>query len=232
MRKNITRTLFGIVLVATAVAVFGNSIGWWTVQDFDGWWTVFLIVPGLAGLISYGFNWGSTCLVVIGAWLLARAQGWIPSAVADSMVWALILLLIGFNLIFGGFRRKRVPTAPVIFDGVKGASDSSNMVNYTAVFGSVEVSNNSLTLCGGNLTAIFGGAVLDLRQAVPVDGAVIEANAVFGGVQIFAPQNCRIQVTGVPFFGGCECKVQRPNDASLPLLVIKYTSVFGGVEIK
>ena len=232
MKRNITRILFGIVLVMTAVAVFGNSIGWWTVQDFDGWWTVFLIVPGLAGLISYGFNVGSTCLVLIGAWLLARAQGWIPSPVADSMVWVLILLLIGFKLIFGGFRSKRVPTAPVIFDGIKGANDNSNTVNYTAVFGSVEVSNNSQTLCGGNVTAIFGGATLDLRNAVPIDGAVIEANAVFGGLEIYAPKNCRLQVTGVPFLGGFECKAQRPVDMTLPLLVVRYSSVFGGVEVK
>lgn len=227
-----TRILFGVVLVVAAVVVFGNSVGWWNVQDFDGWWTVFLIVPGLAGLISYGFNVGSTCLVLLGIWLLADAQDWIPAPVADSLIWVLILLLIGLKLIFGSFRRGKVPTAPVIFDGVRGASDSSNTVNYSAVFGSVEVSNNSLTLCGGNVTAIFGGAVLDLRQAVPIDGAVIEANAVFGGVEIFAPQNCRLQVNGVPFFGGCGSKAQRPNDMSLPLLIIKYTSVFGGVEIK
>lgn len=231
MKKNITRTLFGIVLIVTAAVVFGNAVGWWTVQNFDGWWTVFLIVPGLAGLIGYGFNIGSTCLVVIGTWLLAREQGWLPTPLANSLVWVLILLLIGLKLIFGGFRGTRVPTVPVVFNGVKGANDSSNTLNYTAIFGSVAVANNSLTLCGGNVTTIFGGATLDLRQAIPVDGALIEANSVFGGIKIYAPLNCRIQVTGVPFFGGCECKAQRPNDPSLPLLTIKYSSVFGGVEI-
>lgn len=232
MRRNITRVLFGVVLVAAAVVVFGNSLGFWNITDFSGWWTVFLIVPGLAGLISYGFNIGSTCLVLIGTWLLARAQGWIPSRVADSMVWVLILLLIGLKLIFGSFGRHKVPTGPVILDGVKGANDNSNTVNYTAVFGSVEVANNSLSLCGGNISAVFGGATIDLRQAVPIDGAVVEANAVFGGVKLFVPANCRLQVTGMPFLGGCECTAQRPSDPSLPLLIIRYTSVFGGVEIR
>lgn len=232
MRKDITRVLFGILLIATAIIVLGNAANWWSVADFRGWWTVFLIVPGIAGLISYGFSIWSTCLVLIGGWLLAKEQGWISSAVADSMVLVVILMLIGLKLIFGSFRRNRVPEAPVIFDGVKGANDSNNTVNYTAIFGSVEVSNNSLTLCGGNVSSVFGGVTLDLRSAVPVDGAVIEANSVFGGIEIFAPQNCRIQVSGVPFFGGCECTAQRPNDTALPLLIIKYTSVFGGVEIK
>lgn len=232
MRKDITRVLFGILLIGAAVIVLGNSAHWWSIADLDGWWTVFLIVPGIAGLISYGFNLWSTCLVILGGWLLARAQGWITSEVADSMFVVIIMVLIGLKLIFGSFRRNRVPSAPVIFDGVKVANDRSNTVNYSAVFGSVQVSNNSMTLCGGTVSGIFGGVTLDLRGAVPVDGAVIEANAVFGGVEIFAPQNCRIQISGVPFFGGCECTAQRPNDEALPLLIIKYSSVFGGVEIK
>ncbi|NLJ31079.1 MAG: cell wall-active antibiotics response protein [Clostridiales bacterium] len=232
MRKNITRVLFGVVLVIAAVVVFGNSLGLWDFTNFSGWWTVFLIVPGLAGLIGYGFNVGSTCLVVVGTWLLARAQGWISSRVADSMVLVVILLLIGFRLIFGSFHRRRMPGGPVIMEGIKGANDTSNTVSYTALFGSVEVSNNSPSLCGGNVSAVFGGATVDLRQAVPVDGAVLEINAVFGGVKIFAPVSCRLQVTGMPFLGGCECTAQRSNDPSLPLLIIRYTAAFGGTEIR
>jgi predicted membrane protein len=233
LRRNITRSLFGIILICAAIVVFGNSLGWWRVEDFNGWWTLFIIIPGVAGLISYGFNVSYTCMVIIGVWLLARAQNWIPSPLADNMVWVIILMLIGLKLIFGSFRGNKLPNnAPVIFDGVKGANDSSNTVNYSAVFGSVEVSNNSMTLCGGSISAIFGGVTLDLRGAVPVDGAVIEANAIFGGAKIFAPQNCRIQISGVPFFGGCDCTAQRPNDPALPLLTVKYSSVFGGVEIK
>jgi hypothetical protein len=33
-------------------------------------------------------------------------------------------------------------------------------------------------------------------------------------------------------FGGCKCTARRSNDAALLLLIIKYASVFGGVEIK
>jgi len=232
LRRNISRSLFGIILICAAVAVFGNSLGWWIVDDFNGWWTLFLIIPGIAGLVSYGFNIGSACMVLIGAWLLAREQNWISSPLANSMIWVVILMLIGLKLIFGSFRGNKVPNSPVMFDGIKDANDSSNTVNYSAIFGSVEVSNNSLSLCGGSVSAIFGGAGLDLREAVPVDGAVIEANAIFGGVVIYAPKNCRIQINGIPFFGGCNCKAQRPNDAALPLITIKYSCVFGGVEVK
>ena len=234
MRNNGTSGLFGGVLGAAAGVLFWISVGLWNIRSFDGWWTLFLIVPGLAGLISYGFNIASTCLVLLGTWLLARAQGWLPYPIADNLIWVVILLLIGLNLIFGHGRmhNRMPPNDAVVFDGVRGAYDSGNTVNYSAIFGSVQVSNNSADLRGGTVSAVFGGAKLDLRSAVPVNGAVIEANAVFGGVELYVPQNCRLQVNGVPFLGGCECMAQRPIDPALPLLTIRYTAVFGGVEIK
>ena len=74
MRKNATRILFGLVLVGAAVLLFGNSIGWWDAKNFSGWWTVFLIVPGIAGIISYGFSIWNSCLVLVGVWFLACKQ--------------------------------------------------------------------------------------------------------------------------------------------------------------
>lgn len=232
MRRNITRVLFGIVLVFAAVILLGNSLHWWSFTEFKGWWTVFLIIPGLGAIITYGFSVWSAALVLIGGWFLADAQGWIPKDVSNNIIWILILFLIGVRLIVGSFKGSKVPSAPVILDGVKGACDSSSTVNYSAVLGAVEVANNSLSLCGGTVSAVLGGAKIDLRNAVPVDGAVIQADAVLGGVEIIVPQNCRIQVHGFPFFGGADCTAVRSNDPSLPLLTIKYTSVFGSVGVK
>jgi len=231
MQKNTTRVLFGIMFIVAAVIVFGNATGLWYVQNFSGWWTVFLIVPGLAGLISYGYNTGSLILVLLGTWLLARAQGWLPWQLANSLIWVVILLLIGLRLIVGNRRwhpswNGHAPNDAAVFEGVKGANDTSGTVNYSAIFSSVEVANTSTAFFGGTISAVFGGAVIDLRNAVPVNGAVLEANSVFGGITIFAPQNCRIQVSGAPFLGGCQCTAVRPNDPSLPLLIIRYTSVF------
>lgn len=232
LRRNITRMLFGIVFVLAAVALLGNSLQWWQITSFDGWWTVFLIVPGLAAIISYGFSLWGAALVLIGGWFLASEQNWIPDRVNENIIWIVLLLLVGLRLIFGTIRGTKVPTAPVILDGIKGANDSTSTINYTTVFGSIEVSNNSQSLCGGTVSAAFGAAKIDLRGAVPIDGAVVQADAIFGGVEILVPQNCRIAVHGFPFFGGGECKAVRSNDPSLPLLTIKYTSVFGGVEVK
>lgn len=232
MRRNITRVLFGIVFVLAAVLLFGDAMQWWKITNFNGWWTVFLIVPGLASIIGYGFSLWGAALVLIGGWFLADAQHWIPPQVSSSIIWIVLLLLVGLRLIFGTLRRPKMPDGPVILDGVKGACDSSSTVNYSTVFGGIEVANNSPSLCGGTVSAAFGAVKIDLRGAVPVDGAVLQADAIFGGVEILVPQNCRISVKGFPFFGGADCKAVRSNDPSLPLLTIKYTSVFGGVEIK
>lgn len=232
MRKNATRILFGLVLVGAAVLLFGNSIGWWDVKNFSGWWTVFLIVPGIAGIISYGFSIWNCCLVLVGVWFLACKQGWMPPEIQQNMIWIVILLIAGLGLIFGSFRKKKVHEDTVVFDDIKGAHDANSTANYSAVFGGVEVANNSQSFCGGSVNAVFGSATLDLRRCTPVDGAVLEAHAVFGGIEIFVPGNCRLRVEGVPVFGGMDNRAMNPEDPSLPLLMVKYVSVFGGVEIR
>ncbi len=233
MRKSITSVLFGMAFLVAAAVLLGNVVGIWDVWNFNGWWTMFLIIPGIAGLISSGFNLPSMCLTLIGTWLLARAQGWLPAYVADHLVWVLVLAFIGLYLIFGSGRRwNRRPADTVVFDGVRGANDDRNSINYSAVFASAEVSNHSGALCGGTVSGIFGSVNLDLRDAVPIDGAVVEANAVLGSVSILVPQNCRLRVGGTPFLGGCECIAQRPENPSLPLLTIRFTSVLGSVKIQ
>lgn len=99
------------------------------------------------------------------------------------------------------------------------------------MFGGVEAASDCKALRGGKLSAIFGGVELDLRSAGVLNGAVIEAVSVFGGIDIQPPPGCRIQLVGVPVFGGASSKAPQTNDESLPLLTIRYTAIFGGVEI-
>lgn len=232
MKRDGGKIVFGIVFIAAAVVLFGNLSGWWEIQNIKGWWTLFLIVPGAASMIGSGINAGNTIMVLIGGWLLAREQDWLPDGLTDKMALVIVLAVIGIAILISAFRKPQIPAGPVIFDGVRAPNDPNNTVNYSAIFGGVEASNNSQSFLGGTLTGVFGGVTLDLRSAVPVNGAVIEATGVFGGVDIYAPMNCRIKLTGVPIFGGAECKAPQYNDPNLPLLTIKYTAIFGGVEVK
>jgi len=71
------RNLLGLVLVALGIVLLlqvfnvieGNLF-------FDGWWTLFLIIPAIVSMSRTGFSVGNTILLVLGVGFLLQEQGW------------------------------------------------------------------------------------------------------------------------------------------------------------
>ena len=101
-------------------------------------------------------------LVLLGGWLLANAQGWVRD-VPRCTYGLPPFWLLGLYLIFGGFRKPKIPIPPIVLDSVK-TQDGSDFLSYAAVFGGVEAASDCKALRGGKLSAIFGGVELDLRR--------------------------------------------------------------------
>lgn len=87
-------------------------------------------------------------------------------------------------------------------------------------------------LNGANLDAVFGSVELDISKAVIKQDQVINANAIFGGIEIRVPTDVNIKVKATPIFGGVDNKVKTNYNESLPTLYIHSVAMFGGVEIK
>lgn len=85
------------------------------------------------------------------------------------------------------------------------------------------------------ILTVFGGAELDLREAVlPGREITIDAVAVFGGVTITVPPEMRVIDTGSAIMGGREIAGDSAESAApdAPVLRITGTCVCGGVEVK
>jgi hypothetical protein len=85
------------------------------------------------------------------------------------------------------------------------------------------------------IKTVFGGVMLDLREALFPDGVVdVEIKAVFGGVQIIVPPTLAVECHGVAIFGGFEGLSRSPAnpDPASPLLRVRGQVVFGGVQIE
>jgi hypothetical protein len=82
-------------------------------------------------------------------------------------------------------------------------------------------------------TAIFGGLVLDLRQAEwEKNTCYMRISAIFGGVQILIPPGIRVLVRSKPFMGGISQNISESElHMDAPTLRIQATSIFGGIEI-
>ncbi len=84
------------------------------------------------------------------------------------------------------------------------------------------------------MAAVFGGIELDLRRAnLKGDEIVIEANAVFGGIELTSAGELEGDRAGRRIFGGYDDQT-RPSptaaaDEKRPHLIMTGAAVFGGV---
>jgi hypothetical protein len=82
--------------------------------------------------------------------------------------------------------------------------------------------------------AFWGGAVIDLREARFENRVTtITAVAIMGGVQILAPEDVHVRVTGVGIMGGfAESRSNEVGPGSAPVVQVKGLAFWGGVLVK
>lgn len=220
--------LWGVVLVTFGV-LFGLDV--LNVIDFkiffEGWWTLFIIIPSVIGLITDRDKTWSIVGIVVGAVLLLACQ----DIIEDGAVWKLILpfviVLIGLKMIFKDFFNKEVNTAK------KKITQSGEPVKeYAATFSGQNLDFSDEVFTAAELNAIFGGVKCDLRNAVITDGAVVNVTSVFGGVDILVPSDVNVKITSNSIFGGISDKRQSKPVNGAVTLYITGNCIFGGADIK
>ena len=112
-------------------------------------------------------------------------------------------------------------------------SDAASTVSAFAILGGVRRRCVSQDFRGGDLNAIMGGCELDLTQASISGGdAVIDAFAMWGGIDIRVPQDWTVVVEGTPILGAFVDKTVHAAAPVRKVLVIRGAAIMGGVEIK
>lgn len=234
MRNKIGNIVIGIVFVLVGFCFFGNVFFDWHFNIFfDGWWTLFIIVPCVISLIRHGFRSGALIGLGVGVVLFLSAQDFFDRHDLWKLLFPVILVAIGVTIIFGS--RGNGDNNSVM--STRGFTKTANMANgekadVTAIFSSTNRNFGGMDFYGAEIAGIFGGATLDLRGAVIRGDCMIEATAVFGGVDIFLPENINVRVNSTPIFGGVSNKATSPDVPDAPTLYIEATAVFGGVDLK
>ncbi len=227
--KNFGNILWGIVLIVIGIIIGGNAIGVINVDlFFDGWWTLFIIIPCFIGLFKEREKTGNVIGLLIGVVLLLCAQG----LVDFDMIWKLalpaILVIFGISLIFKDTFNKKVS------DEIKKINKNNKNDNeHFATFSGQNLKFDNEKFNGANLTAVFGGIKCDLRDAIIEEDVVINSTSVFGGIDIYVPENLKVKIKSTSIFGGVDDKkVKDVNDEKAHTLYINATCVFGGVDVK
>lgn len=230
--KTVKRVMWGLVLVILGALWLLDACGVLEFDlFFDGWWTLFIIVPCFIGLITEKDKLGAIFGIVIGVFLFLACNDILTFELFWRILIPTIVILIGCRLIFGhlltGRREKaRKKAEKKIYD--KGGE----LKEYCATFSGMDLNFDGETFHGASLTAVFGSIKCDLRGAVIEDDAVITVSSVFGGIDILLPEHISVSVTVKSIFGGVSDGCRSNAHESDPTVYIGGNCIFGGVDIK
>ncbi len=226
--KNFSNVLWGIALIVVGLIIGGNALGLTHINIFfDGWWTLFIIVPCFINLFKENEKTGNIIGLLIGVALLLCCQGMLDFDIIWKLMFPAILVIIGVSLIF-----KNTIGGKINSEIKKLNEKKSGNNQYCATFSGQEAKFDGEKFTGADLTAVFGGVECDLRRAIIEEDSVINTSSIFGGIDIYVPENVKVKVKSSSIFGGVSNKKLRTESQEAHTIYINATCLFGGVEIK
>ena len=223
--KKVGSLIWGILFIIVGL-IFGlNAMGITDINIFfRGWWTLFIIIPSLIGVIKESYKVGNYIWLLIGIVLLLSAQGIINFSTIWKLAIPTILVIIGLSIIFKDVVGSKINAQ------IK-ELNKKKKTEYYATFSGEELTFTGSEFKGASLNAIFGGIDINLKDAVIEKDIVINSTAVFGGVDILVPNNVNVKVKSSSIFGGTDNKMTE-NKENVPTIYVKAFNLFGGTEIR
>lgn len=237
--NKVNKMLWGGVLIALGVVLGVNALGIADVNVFfPGWWTLFIIVPSIIGLITESDKIGSLFGIIIGLMLLGGCLDLISFDIVWRLLIPVILIMIGVKVIFKSAtssdkarkvsrrheheRRSKLREGEVVDD---------DDPEYWATFSGQKINYSGKEFKGCRLESVFGGVELDLRGAKIAKDAVVKTSSVFGGTKIILDNDVNVEVSSSSLFGGVTNN-HKNSDSNKKTLYVDATCIFGGAEIK
>lgn len=222
--KNVSRILWGVVLIILGIIIGTNSFGITHIDIFfTGWWTLFIIVPCFINLFDEKESQtGNFIGLLIGCALLLVTRGILDFEFVAKLIMPCIFIGIGLSLICSHTMKNKISEKVRL-------EKKNGLESIVATFSEQKVSKEGI-FKGANLDAVFGCVTLDLRQVSIEKEAVIVASAIFGSVDILVPDDVEVKVKATPIFGGVSNHSRKGNQKKT--LYIEALCLFGGMDIK
>ncbi|MBR2695720.1 hypothetical protein IKE86_02325 [Candidatus Saccharibacteria bacterium] len=100
--KRTKSIIWGIAILALGIYFGGKALGLFSFElFFNGWWTLFIIIPSLIGLFSdKDSKFANLFMLALGAILLLASQNVFGWDIAWKVIVAALLAVIGLSIIF------------------------------------------------------------------------------------------------------------------------------------
>ncbi|HEV2691242.1 MAG TPA: DUF5668 domain-containing protein [Bryobacteraceae bacterium] len=225
--------LIGAAIVAVGTGLLLDNLGIVHFEDMWRFWPVALVVYGVSRVVESrtpaGYVWGGLVALVGALFLLDNFHLLVFEFDIGAIIWPLLLIGFGVSMLLRAIDRKKD------LEGIRGSPGSTNpSLGMWAIFSGFKRRIDAQDFKGGEIVAVFGGVHIDLRHAaIAGERAVIDVNALFGGIDIRVPETWTVVMKGVGIFGAFEDKTIRPRpdpNVKSPELVITGTGVFAGIK--
>jgi len=231
-----SQVVMGMLVIVVGLLFLLDNLDILDLHDAVAFWPLVFIFAGVAKLLDTSTPSGyliGLAGIGIGTVMILNRLGIIYFT--WRMAWPLFLIGAGGVLVYRAMNGKRMTVHGMVDDKMGeglAPGDDAQKIDVTAILGGFDRRVHSQDFRGGEVTAVMGGAVLDMRGASIAAGeAVINVFAFWGGVTIKCPPDWTVVLQGTPIMGGFDEKTVAPPDASKRLVIRGY-AIMGGVEVR
>lgn len=222
-----SQVILGVGVIALGVLFLLDNLGFLEFRDAIRFWPVILVLWGGVKLfdantpherLTFGLIFGFGVILTLNRMGLGFFN--------LRTLWPVILIAVGAAVVYKAVAGKRM-----IGTVSKTDEYADSVVDITAILGGFDRRLTTPAFRGGEITAIMGGCVLDLRDSSIEGDAVINVFAVMGGITIKCPPDWTIVLQGSPIMGAFDEKTITPPN-NLKRLIVRGYAIMGGVEIR
>ncbi|WP_227131615.1 cell wall-active antibiotics response protein [Halorubellus salinus] len=217
------RSVLGGVVVVLGVLLLLGTTGMFETESLVQFVPSLFVLVGVYAIVRSGFRnlTGPVLLVLVAGTVQLLVLDVVTDAFAETY-WPVLVVVAGLTILLSRSRR----SDPTVL---------KEDLDLVAVFGGVERRPVGERFRSADLAVAFGGAELDLRDATSAKPSEVDALVVFGGAEVYVPEDWVVEVDALPLFGAVTDERPRAplaRDGETPDLVVTGAVAFGGISIK
>lgn len=225
--QKLTKVLVGLFIAGLGVIYALNALDIADINIFfEGWWTLFIIIPCTVSLFTSNEKIGSILGIIVGVALLLSARGIIEFKMLVKLIVPTLIIVLGLRIAFDDFLNKGNKE---ISSKIK--ENEKSLRKFSAILTSNTVDLSGQSFDGAILSAVLGSLDLNLNNAAISGDTVIRASCWFGSIDINVPEGVNVRMSSNSIFGDAENK-KRNEYPGAPTVYVKCVCVFGGIDLK
>ncbi len=222
-----SQVILGIFVVGLGVLFLLDNLDIFDFHRAVAFWPAAFILFGVIKLLDTQSPNGvlvGTILIGVGVVMTLGRLG--IMSINMRALWPLLIIFIGGAVIYRAVTGRRL-----IGMESKDGEAGDAVVDITAILGGFDRRITTPNFRGGEVTAVMGGCMLDLRGSSIEGEAVLNVFALMGGITMKVPPDWTVAMNGTPIMGGFEEKtITAPHNNKR--LVIRGYAIMGGVEVR